>query len=63
MSSARDCVEAMEANGLDAMFVFMVAMGIITFLMAWVIAVVAVKGWAVRKENRAAISYGVREMA
>lgn len=55
MSSARDTVEAMEANGLDAMFMFTVSMGVITFLMAWVILVIAIKGIAVRRENRSAI--------
>ena len=34
----------MEANGLDAMFMFTVSMGVITFLMAWVILVIAIKG-------------------
>lgn len=48
---------AMEHDGLDAMFVFTVSMGFITFLMAWIILVVAIKGWAVRKENRSVFSY------
>jgi hypothetical protein len=47
----------MDANGLDAMFVFTVSMGVITFLMAWIIVVVAIKGWAVRRENRNAFAY------
>jgi hypothetical protein len=42
----------MEMNGLDAMFVFTVSMGLVTFLMAWIILVIAIKGWAVRRENR-----------
>ena len=42
----------MEINDLDAMFVFTVSMGLIIFLMAWIILVIAVKGWAVRKENK-----------
>jgi hypothetical protein len=40
----------MDANGLDAMFIFTVSMGVITFLMAWIIVVVSIKGWAVRRE-------------
>lgn len=52
MASARDCVEAMEAYDLDAMFVFTVTMGLITFQMSWIILVIAIKGWAVRKEAR-----------
>lgn len=54
---ARDTVAAMDTNGLDAMFIFTVSMGIITFLMAWVIVVVAIKGWAVRRENRRGVVY------
>lgn len=52
MASAKDTVASMELYDVDAMFVFTVAMGLITFLMAWIILVVAAKGWAVRKENR-----------
>ena len=56
---ARDTVMAMEDNGLDAMFIFTVSMGVITLLMAWVITVIAIKGWAVRKENRTHACHGV----
>jgi hypothetical protein len=42
------------------MFMFTVSMGVITFLMAWIILVVAIKGWAVRKENRSALAFGSR---
>lgn len=49
---SHDTIEAMEVNNLDAMFVFTVSMGVVTFLMAWIILVIAVKGWAVRRENR-----------
>ncbi len=35
---------------LDAMFIYTVTMGLVGLLMAWVIAVVALKGWAVRRE-------------
>lgn len=52
MASARDCVTAMIAHNVDVMFVFTVTMGLITFLMAWIILVIAIKGWAVRKEAR-----------
>jgi hypothetical protein len=52
MVSARDCVMSMEAYNLDAMFVFTMTMGFITFLMAWIILVIAIKGWAVRKEDK-----------
>ncbi|KAL2072340.1 hypothetical protein VTL71DRAFT_11683 [Oculimacula yallundae] len=59
MASARDTVMAMESNGLDAMFIFTVSMGVITFLMAWIIMVIAIKGWAVRKESEILAYNGV----
>lgn len=36
---------------LDEMFVYTVTMGCVGMLMAWVIVVLALKGWAVRKEK------------
>jgi hypothetical protein len=42
----------MEMNELDAMFVFTVSMGLVTFLMAWIVLVIAIKGWALRRENK-----------
>jgi hypothetical protein len=42
----------MEMNNLDEMFIFTVSMGLINFLMAWIILVIAIKGWAVRREKR-----------
>ena len=42
----------MEYNNLDAMFVFTVTMGLVSFLMAWIILTVAVKGWALQRERR-----------
>jgi len=57
MASARDCVMSMQLYNLEAMFVFTVAMGAITFLMAWIILVVAIKGWSVRKENKSTFAY------
>lgn len=49
---SRDTVVSMEYNNLDAMFVFTVTMGLVSFLMAWIILNVAVKGWALQKERR-----------
>jgi hypothetical protein len=42
----------MEYNDLDAMFIFTITMGFVSFLMAWIILTVAVKGWALRKERK-----------
>ena len=49
IASNKDTVAAMENYGLHAMFPFTVTMGLTAFLMAWVIIVLAVKGWAVRR--------------
>jgi hypothetical protein len=54
-----DTVRAMEHYNLDSMFMLTVTMGFVGLLMAWVILVIAIKGWAVRKEaNRAGRSIG-----
>ena len=37
---------------LDAMFMYTVTMGLVGMLMAWILVVIAVKGWAVRRERR-----------
>lgn len=36
---------------LDAMFFYTVTMGFVGLLMAWVVLVLALKGWAVRRES------------
>lgn len=36
---------------LDEMFVYTVTMGFVGLLMAWVVLVLALKGWAVRRES------------
>jgi hypothetical protein len=53
---AHDTIAAMEMNELDEMFVFTVSMGLVTFLMAWIILVIAIKGWAVRREKRRSLA-------
>ena len=45
-----DTVAGMEHYDLDAMFMYTVTMGLVGLLMAWEIIVIAIKGWAVRKE-------------
>lgn len=52
MASSSDTVDAMENNNLDVMFMYTVTMGLVGLFMAWEILVVAIKGWAVRKEVR-----------
>ena len=55
MASARDVVETLEYNDLDAMFVFTVMMGLTCLVMAWTTVLYAFKGWAFRRENRGSV--------
>lgn len=48
IASNKNTVSAMEHHGLHAMLPFTVTVGLTVFLMAWVIIVLAIKGWAVR---------------
>ncbi|KAL0936701.1 uncharacterized protein CTRU02_208916 [Colletotrichum truncatum] len=50
MASASDTVDGMIHYKLDAMFMYTVTMGLVGVLMAWEVIVLAIKGWAVRKE-------------
>ena len=43
---------------LDAMFLYTVTMGLVGILMAWEVAVLAIKGLAVRKESSYAFRRG-----
>lgn len=52
MCSATDTVKAIEMNGLDAMFLFTVAMGFSALIMAWSALTFAVKGWAMRRDAK-----------
>ncbi len=52
MLQASDTVSGMIHYELDAMFMYTVTMGLVGLLMAWVIMLVALKGWAVRRESR-----------
>jgi len=49
--SNKDTIAALESYNLDAMFTFTVTMGLVALLMSWTVIVVALKGWAVRREN------------
>ncbi|EEA23805.1 hypothetical protein TMatcc_006878 [Talaromyces marneffei ATCC 18224] len=51
MLSASDIMDVMVWYDLDAMFTFNVAIGLSCFIMAWEIVVLAIKAWAVKKEN------------
>ncbi|QIX00584.1 hypothetical protein AMS68_006101 [Peltaster fructicola] len=54
MNSAFDSVRSIETNGLDAMTVFTITMGLTGLIMAWEMICFGLKGWAVRKERAAA---------
>ncbi|KAI5925613.1 hypothetical protein F4810DRAFT_717939 [Camillea tinctor] len=51
MASSSDTVKGMVHYDLDAMFIYTVTMGLVGLLMAWIVLVLALKGWAVRKES------------
>ncbi|RMD39335.1 hypothetical protein DV735_g5792, partial [Chaetothyriales sp. CBS 134920] len=50
MTSASDIIKWMEANNIMAMVTLTVTVGLTTFLMAYTIIVLSLKGWAVRRE-------------
>jgi hypothetical protein len=51
MNSAHDSVAAIEANGLDAMTIFTLTIGLTGILLAWELVCFMIKGWAARKER------------
>jgi len=51
MGSARGVVGILILHGLGPMFVFTVTVGIVMMLMAWVVGVIAIKWWFVRRET------------
>jgi len=56
MVSNKDTVAALESYDLDAMFTFTVTIGFTALLMAWTTVLIALKGWAVRKESQASFA-------
>lgn len=50
MLSNKDTIRRMEDYGLDAMFTFTITMGFTCLILAWTTFLVAVKGWAARRE-------------
>ncbi|KAH6649610.1 hypothetical protein F5144DRAFT_542770 [Chaetomium tenue] len=50
MASSGDTIDGMIHYQLDAMFMYTVTMGLVGLLMAWVIVMIALKGWAARRE-------------
>ena len=54
MASTKDIIHYMESADLMAMFVFTVTMGFAAFIMSYAVFVLCLKGWAYRKELKAA---------
>ncbi|KAI1147354.1 hypothetical protein F4825DRAFT_437586 [Nemania diffusa] len=51
MASSGDTIQGMIHYDLDAMFFYTVTMGLVGLLMAWIVLLLAFKGWAVRRES------------
>ena len=68
MASASDSVDRMIYGGVNEMFIYTCAMGLVGVVMAWVILLVAVKGWAIRwemgrkriREGNKSVAFGLR---
>ncbi|PFH55152.1 hypothetical protein XA68_10585 [Ophiocordyceps unilateralis] len=52
MASSSDTIKGMMYYNLDSMFLYTVTMGLAGLLMAWVVVVLSIKGWASRREGR-----------
>ncbi|KAF2084557.1 hypothetical protein K490DRAFT_59523 [Saccharata proteae CBS 121410] len=63
MISNKDSVAAMESLRIDAMFTFTVTIGLTALLMAWTVVLLALKGWALRREKPAAFNRAPRAAA
>ena len=58
MVSNKDTVAALDSYKLDAMFIFTVTVGLTALLMAWTTVLLAIKGWALRKESSSSVAKG-----
>ncbi|RPA98930.1 hypothetical protein L873DRAFT_1685795 [Choiromyces venosus 120613-1] len=52
MASNKDTVAALDRANGDAMFVLTVIIGFTVLIMSWITCVMAIKGWALRKEQQ-----------
>ncbi|KAJ5574621.1 hypothetical protein N7450_008520 [Penicillium hetheringtonii] len=57
MMSTRNVIEAMEYYKIDAMFTFTVGLGFTAFIMALEILAIALKAWAVKREQPPQLTY------
>ncbi|OJD38076.1 uncharacterized protein BKCO1_5000202 [Diplodia corticola] len=51
MVSNKDTVSALESFDLDAMFTFVLTVGLTALILAWTVINIALKGWAFRREH------------
>ncbi|CAI7607643.1 unnamed protein product [Penicillium pancosmium] len=58
MMSTRNIIEAMEYYEVDAMFTFTVGLGFTAFIMALEILAIALKAWALKREQPPQLAYG-----
>ncbi|PNS21353.1 Protein YTP1 [Sphaceloma murrayae] len=54
MASTRDVIKLLDRNGLHAMFVLTVVVGLTCLIMVWAVVLYGVRGWALRRERRRA---------
>jgi len=52
MASNKDTVAALDRANGDAMFVLTVIIGFTVLIMSWITCVMAIKGWALRREQQ-----------
>jgi len=57
MASTKDIIHYMESADLMAMFIFTVVMGLTSFIMAYEIIVLSLKGWATQKQHKRAPNF------
>jgi Protein of unknown function (Ytp1) len=50
-ASNENTVSALESRDVDAMFVFNLSVAFSTLVMAWIIIVMGIKGWAVHRRQ------------
>ncbi|KAI0418156.1 hypothetical protein F5X98DRAFT_121314 [Xylaria grammica] len=60
MASSGDTIAGMIHYDLDAMFFYTVTMGLVGVLMAWIVLLLAFKGWAVRRESNRTQNWKLR---
>ncbi|KAF2144476.1 uncharacterized protein K452DRAFT_295918 [Aplosporella prunicola CBS 121167] len=58
MVSNKDTVSALESYDLDAMFTFVITIGLTCLILTWTVVMLAFRGWALRRESAGSGSAG-----